>query len=88
MLGISRDSIDSHKRFIAKHRLTDVTLLSDTDRKVIKLYRTEHWLLPLSNRVYIIVDKNRKIIFYRNTGLSLLKNQTETLLKVIDAGIK
>jgi len=55
---------------------------------VIKLYGAEHWLLPVAKRVYIIVDKDRRIVFYRDTGLSLLENQTETLLKGIDTGLK
>ena len=37
ILGISKDSIASHKKFEEKHGLT-FTLLSDTERKVIELY--------------------------------------------------
>lgn len=37
VIGISPDSIESHQRFIKKHGLK-VTLLSDTDHKVLELY--------------------------------------------------
>lgn len=37
VLGVSKDSIASHKKFIEKYGLT-FTLLSDTERKVIELY--------------------------------------------------
>lgn len=37
VLGVSRDSIASHKRFEEKHGLK-FTLLSDTERKVIEAY--------------------------------------------------
>ena len=37
ILGVSKDSIASHKKFEEKYGLT-FTLLSDTERKVIELY--------------------------------------------------
>ena len=37
VLGCSPDSTESHRRFIAKHKLK-ITLLSDPERKVIKAY--------------------------------------------------
>lgn len=37
ILGISKDSVDSHKRFAEKQGLT-ITILSDPDRKVIEAY--------------------------------------------------
>jgi peroxiredoxin Q/BCP len=37
ILGVSPDSVESHKKFIQKNKIT-VTLLSDTDTSVIKAY--------------------------------------------------
>jgi len=37
IIGISPDSIESHKKFISKHNL-GITLLSDTDKEVMKAY--------------------------------------------------
>ena len=51
VIGISKDSPDSHRRFIEKHGLS-ILLLSDEDHKVIgaygawgkkRLYGKEHW---------------------------------------------
>lgn len=37
VIGVSPDSIKSHQRFISKHALK-ITLLSDIEKKVIKMY--------------------------------------------------
>jgi peroxiredoxin Q/BCP len=37
VIGVSPDSVASHQKFIAKHKLS-VTLLSDPDRKVLNKY--------------------------------------------------
>ncbi|MFW5862615.1 MAG: redoxin domain-containing protein [Spirochaetota bacterium] len=87
-MGISVDPVKSHQEFIAKHGLEKLTLLSDEEEKVVTIYDADHWLFPVASRVYIIVDKNRNIVFREDTGFSLLENQTETLLKVIDGKLK
>ncbi len=84
VLGISKDSVASHQKFIKKHDLKNLTLLSDAEAKVIKAYAAKHSVLPVASRVYIVVDKGRKIVFRKNSGLGLMENQTETLLKAID----
>lgn len=76
--------MESHRKFIKKHGLDDLTLLSDEDGKITSTYNADHWLLPVASRVYIIVNKDRKIVYRKNKGISLLKDQTETLLKAID----
>lgn len=40
IVGISGDSVESHKKFSDKHKLP-FTLLSDADKKVIKSYGTD-----------------------------------------------
>ncbi len=55
---------------------------------MVKTYGVKHWLLPVAKRVYIIVDKERNILYKKDTGFSLLENQTETLLKKIDSSLK
>ena len=88
VLGISMDSGQSHRKFIENHQLYDLTLLSDKDGKVVDAYDADHWLLPVASRVYIIVDRNREIVYRSDQGLSKLDNQTETLLKQIDDQIE
>jgi len=84
VIGISKDSTESHRAFIAKHQLTALTLLSDEKGIVTKLYKTDHALLPVSKRVYILIDKTGNIVYRKDTGFALLENQTETLMGEID----
>jgi len=77
-----------HREFIANQNLDDLTLLSDVDKKVVETYDADHWLFPVASRVYMIVDKNRTIVFREDTGFGRLEDQTETLLKVIDGKLK
>ncbi len=65
-----------------------MTLLVNEKGKIAKLYDADHWLMPLSKRVYIIIDKKMKIIYKKDMGFDLLPNQTETLLGEIDRNIK
>jgi hypothetical protein len=60
----------------------------DEKGKIAKLYDADHWLLPPSKRVYIIIDKKMNIIYRKDMGFGLLPNQTETLLDEIDRNIR
>ncbi len=51
---------------------------------MVEAYDADHWLLPVSKRVFILVDRNRKIVFRRDTGLAALPDQTATLIEAID----
>lgn len=65
-----------------------MTLLVDEKGKTAKLYDADHWLLPLSKRVYLIIDQKMNVIYRKDMGFALLPNQTETLIDVIDRYIK
>jgi len=62
--------------------------LVDEKGKIAKLYDADHWILPLSKRVYLIIDKKMNIIYRKDMGFGLLPNQTDTLLEEIDRHIK
>jgi len=85
---LSRDSAESHRNFIAKHGLGSMTLLVDEKGKIAKIYDADHWLLPLSRRVYLIIDQKMNIIFRKDMGFELMPNQTETLIDEIDRNLK
>jgi len=87
VLGLSRDSAESHRKFIAKHGLSSMTLLVDEKGKIAKLYDADHLLLPLSRRVYLIIDQKMNVIYRKDMGFALLPNQTETLIDEIDRKI-
>lgn len=88
ILGLSRDSAESHRKFIAKHGLNNMTLLVDEKGKIAKMYDADHWILPLSKRVYIIVDQKMNVIYRKDMGFDLLPDQTKTLLGEIDRHAK
>jgi thioredoxin-dependent peroxiredoxin len=55
VLGISSDSIESHKSFAARHNLP-FTLLSDKGGKVRKLYRVPYTFGLFPGRVTYVID--------------------------------
>ncbi|AAT42988.1 peroxiredoxin [Picrophilus oshimae] len=59
VIGVSSDSIESHRKFKEKYRLP-FTLISDPDGKIRKLYDATGLMLP--PRITYVIDKNMKII--------------------------
>jgi len=62
VFGVSFDSVDSHKNFIAKYKLPFV-LLADTDKSVAKLYGVADDNSKFARRVTFVIDKAGKIAF-------------------------
>lgn len=56
VLGVSSDSVDSHKRFAEKHGLSFL-LLSDSDGKTRKMYGVPSTLGFLPGRVTYVIDR-------------------------------
>jgi len=65
-----------------------MTLLVNEKGRIAKKYEADHWLLPLSKRVYLIVDREMNIIYRNDMGFALLPDQTRTLMEEIDRYIK
>lgn len=66
VVGISSDSVDSHKAFALKYHLP-FTLLADTDKKVRKKFGVPNFSGIIPGRVTYIVDKNGKIVYIFNS---------------------
>ena len=62
VFGVSFDSVESHKNFIAKYKLPFV-LLADTDKSVAKLYGVADDSSRVASRVTFVIDKAGKIVF-------------------------
>ena len=62
IFGVSFDSVDSHKAFIAKYKLPFV-LLADTDKKVAMAYGVADAGSRVASRVTFIIDKQGKIAY-------------------------
>jgi hypothetical protein len=52
------------------------------------MYDADHRLLPLSKRVYVIIDENMNVIYKKDMGFALLPDQTRTLIDEIERHIK
>jgi peroxiredoxin Q/BCP len=63
ILGVSVDSVDSHKKFCAKDSLT-FTLLSDTDKKVVAEYGSlgSYGPYKIANRNTFLINPEGKIV--------------------------
>src|ERR1700722_15535898 len=62
VLGVSFDSVESHKAFIEKYHLPFL-LLADTDKKIAKAYGVADDTSKVASRVTFVIDKNGKIAF-------------------------
>jgi peroxiredoxin Q/BCP len=63
ILGVSVDSVDSHKQFCAKDGL-NFTLLSDEDKKVVAQYGSlaNYMGMKIANRNTFLIDPQGKIV--------------------------
>jgi len=82
VIGISADSVESHKRFAEKYKLT-FRLLSDTENKVRKAFGVPANLLGLlPGRVTYIVDKTGTVRHVFNSQLNAAKHAIEALKEI------
>ncbi len=58
IIGISADSVESHKKFIEKYHLP-FTLISDPDKKIIRDYEADG---ILTKRISYLIDPNSNVI--------------------------
>ena len=79
VFGISADSVESHKKFAEKYRLS-FSLLSDEGNKVRKLFGVPADLFGLiPGRVTYIVDYEGKIVHIFNSQFNATKHVEEAL---------
>ncbi|HUI07310.1 MAG TPA: peroxiredoxin [Verrucomicrobiae bacterium] len=62
VFGVSFDSVESHKKFIAKYKLPFV-LLADTDKTVARAYGVATDSSRVASRVTFVIDKQGKIAY-------------------------
>jgi peroxiredoxin Q/BCP len=79
IIGISGQSVESHKEFAEKHRLS-FTLLSDEGNKIRKQFGVPTNLMGLlPGRVTYIADKTGKVIFIFNSQAKATEHVDEAL---------
>ncbi len=87
VVGISTDSVESHKDFAEKNELP-LKLLADTDRSVSSVYNMKSWLPGRSARGVVVIDKEGKIAYSKAEAISLFKPADEDVLEAIKAANK
>lgn len=78
VLGVSDDSVASHRAFATRHRLP-FRLLSDPDGSVRKLYGVKKTLWVMNGRVTFVIDPNRTIRHAFRSQLKFRQHVTEAL---------
>ena len=79
IIGISGQSVESHKKFAEKYRLS-FTLLSDEGNKIQKLFGVPNDFLGLlPGRVTFVADKKGKVIYIFNSQTQATKHVDEAL---------
>jgi peroxiredoxin Q/BCP len=79
VIGISSDSVESHRSFAAKHNLP-YTLLSDEERKVRKLYSVPNTLGLFPGRVTYVIDRGGLVRHVFSSQLGAEKHVEEALI--------
>jgi len=85
VVGVSMDTEDSHKKFIAKHNL-NFPLLADADGKIVEAYGAKMPNRNLARRVSFLIGKDGKIAHVTDvpsadTHLAEMKDAVEKLKK-------
>ena len=79
VIGISGQSVESHREFAEKHRLS-YTLLSDEGNKIRKLFGVPTNLFGLlPGRVTYVIDKNGKVVYIFNLQTKVNEHVEKTL---------
>lgn len=82
VVGISTDTVESHKDFAEKKELP-LRLLSDPDGKVSAAYGMKSWLPGRSARGVVVIDKEGKIAYHKVQALSLFRPADSDVLAAI-----
>jgi thioredoxin-dependent peroxiredoxin len=76
IIGISGQSVDSHKKFAENHQLPFI-LLSDTDNQVRKLFGVTSW--PIPGRVTFVIDKSGIILYVFKSQMEATRHVDEAM---------
>ena len=82
IVGISTDSVASHKDFAGQYNFP-FTLLSDETGAVVSQYAVKSWLPGRSARAVVVIDKKGKIAYHKVQALSLFAPSDAEVLAAI-----
>ena len=87
VVGVSTDSVESHKKF-AEHHSLPLRLLSDTDRRVAEMYGAKSWLPGRAARAVVVIDADGRVRHNKAQSLSLFRPKDDEVLEAIRAAQK
>lgn len=82
VVGISTDSVGSHKSFADKYSL-GLNLLADEKGEVVNAYDVKSWIPGRSARAVVVIDKNGIIRYHKVQSISLFRPSDEEILAAI-----
>jgi peroxiredoxin Q/BCP len=82
IIGISTDSVESHKGFAEKHNFP-FTLLADENGEVVGKYDVKSWIPNKSARAVTVIDKDGIVRKHKVQSLSVFKPSDEEVLAAI-----
>lgn len=84
VVGISTDSVGSHKSFADKYSLT-LKLLSDEKGEVVADYGMKSWLPGRSARGVVVIGKDGNVAYHKVQSLSVFRPSDDEVLAAIAA---
>jgi peroxiredoxin Q/BCP len=84
VVGISTDSVESHRQFTDQHQLP-LRLLADTSGKVHKAYGASSWLPGRAARAVVVVDAGGIIRYHKVEAVSLFRPRDAEIIEAIRA---
>lgn len=82
VVGISTDSVNSHRSFADKYDLP-LNLLADETGSVSALYGMKSWLPGRSARGVVVIDGDGTIAYHKVEALSLFRPKDDDVLEAI-----
>lgn len=82
VVGISTDSVTSHRGFADKYDLT-LRLLSDEKGEVSEMFNVKSWLPGRSARAVVVIDKEGVIRHHKTQSLSIFRPKDDEILEAI-----
>ncbi len=83
VVGISTDTVASHRGFAEKHELP-LTLLADDRGEVIKLYGVSSWIPGKSARAVTVINKAGLVTYHKTQTLGIFRPSDDEVLAAID----
>jgi thioredoxin-dependent peroxiredoxin len=84
VVGVSTDTVESHRKF-AEHHDLPLRLLSDPDGRVARLYGASSWLPGRAARAVVVIDREGIVRQRKVQPVSLFRPKDDEVIEAIRA---